>query len=323
MNNLTLLPQIFLKVAKLLEIKGENSFKIRAYITASEVLSEINIEEVLNNGKLKEVRGIGDKIYDKIIEFRETGTYKLLEQLDREFPESVMELFKVQGLGPKRVGILVKELGIKSIPELKRACELGVISTNLGQKLQDSLSESIEILTLTSKRHDWEEVNETVKWLSKELWNPNLMERFMPAGSFRRQKETVGDLDILIALKEYDKREEIMNLFTSLKNRKVLAKGETKSSIILESGLQVDLRVVNPANFGACLNYFTGSREHNIALRNIARSKGWLLNEYALYDSDNISIAGNTEEEIYEKLGFNFVPPKERIDGSELMRYKK
>lgn len=312
----------FYELAEIAELANENPFKVKAYLEAARVIENLTlpIEDIAKEGKLLEIKGIGKGIADKIQEYIEKGIISKLEELKKIVPEGLLEMGKIPGLGAKRVKILYEKLNIKSVDELKKAALEHKISLldGFGDKLEENILKSI------SEIHDKRNVrfllgiafplsNEIVK----NLKTNSPVDKITVCGSIRRMKETIGDIDILVTSK---KPEKVMDYFTKLPFVKsILAKGDTKSSIISVEGIQVDLRVVEPTSYGAAVQYFTGSKEHNVRLREIAIKKNLKLNEYGLFDIDTgKKVAGESEEEIYEILGLQWIPPEMREDRGEI-----
>ena len=314
------------KIADLLDIKGEIFFKTRAYRIAAqavEVLEE-DIEIVVSEGRLTSISGIGDAIASKITEIVETGRLEYLKRLTKELPESLLYLLKIQSLGPKKVASLYKNLGITSIKDLRTACQQGKLRDldGFGVITELNLLRGIALLEKTSGRAllpvAFSDGNNLINYLK----NCDKIDALSIAGSLRRMKETIGDVDILASS---DHPDEVMEYFTKYYEvDRVLLKGSTKTSVLLIDNLQVDLRVVKEESFGSALQYFTGSKEHNVAMRSLAIKKGYKLNEYGLfYKETEKYVVGRTEKEIYNKLGLNYIEPELRENRGELVAAKK
>ncbi len=311
----------FEAMAELSEIKGEVRFKVNAYDRAAEVVRAEG-EDLLQLDSVKELRkyqGIGEGIAKKILEFKNTGSISKLEELKEEVPVELISLLQVPNLGPKRAKLVYDELGVRTIEELQEAAEAGRLAElhGLGPKAESNILEGIRHMQATSGRlllHQAHRVLEEITALMRERI-PSLA--ISPAGSLRRMKETIGDIDILVSAKEAD---AAMDAFTSLPLAdKVLLRGDTKSSIVITSGLQVDLRVVPPREFGAALQYFTGSQSHNIRVREIAKKDGKKINEYGVFRLEGERrLAGKTEEEVYKALGMGCPPPELRENRGEI-----
>lgn len=305
-------------IAMLLEIKGDNPFKTRAYYNAAKTLSGItNLDELINEKKLKEIKGIGEALSKKIEEYSETGKMEYFEELTKEVPGSLLELMEIPNLGPKKIKVLYDVLGITNIGELEYACKENrlVHLTGFGDKSQEKVLKGIEFL----KRHKGEFLfgdiypeAERIRMQLSSLIPPQLIE---VCGSIRRRKEIVRDMDILIAS---DNHEKVTSFFVSMPEvDEVLVTGETKTSVRMRSGIVADLRVVGREEFPYALMYFTGSKEHNVRLRGIAKRKGWKLNEYGLFNGDSLVKCIN-EEEIYRALDLPYIPPELREDSGEI-----
>ena len=314
------------KIADLLDIKGEVFFKTRAYRIAAqavEVLEE-DIETVVSEGRLTSISGIGDAIASKITEIVETGSLESLERLTKEVPESLLYLLKIQSLGPKKIASLYKNLGITTIKDLRTACQQGKLRdlAGFGVITELNLLRGIALLEKTSGRAllpvAFSDGNKVINYLK----NCGKIDILSIAGSLRRMKETIGDVDILASS---DHPEEVMEYFTKYSEvDQVLLKGSTKTSVLLIDNLQVDLRVVKKESFGSALQYFTGSKEHNVAMRSLAIKKGYKLNEYGLFDKETEQyVVGNTEVEIYNKLSLDYIEPELRENRGEIEAAKK
>jgi len=301
-------------IADLLDVQGV-AWKPQAYRKAArtvEGLSE-DISLLYQKGKLYELEGIGEHIGKKIEELLNTGKLKYYEQLKKKVGIDVEKLNEIPNLGPKRIKMLYEKLKIRNVKELEQAIKKKKLQQlpGFGEEIEKNLGQGIQLIKMKPQRFSREEVVPIVRKMVAILKALPSVERVDVAGSFRRKKETVGDLDILVMSHQ---PAVVMKAFTSLPGVvKVLAQGPTKSSIRLDNGLQVDLRVVEKKEYGAALLYFTGSKDHNVYLRKIALQKGFTLNEYALTSlKDKRWIAGRTEKEIYQKLGLRYLPPKKR-----------
>ena len=317
-----LVAKILYEIADLLDMQGVQ-FKPQAYRKAARTIASLPspIEEVYSEGKLDELPGVGVNIAKKIAEIIETGSLKYFEELKKNTPIDFESLLAVEGLGPNTVQLLYKKLGIKSLDDLELAAKQHKIRTikGLGPKIEENILDSIDLarrkkervllfLALTTA--------ETIRDQFKKSLTANQNEDEVEvAGSVRRMRESIGDVDILASSNQPS---GIADFFTSMSDvRKVLEKGETKCSILLNDDVQVDLRLVKPESFGSALMYFTGSKDHNIAMRNIAIKKGYKLNEYGLY-KDATQIAGRTETDVYKKLGMDYIPPELRENRGEI-----
>jgi DNA polymerase (family 10) len=308
-------------MADLSEIKGEVRFKVLAYRRAAEAVREMGdaILELDSPLELKKIPGIGEAIAGKILEFKETGSIGKLEELKEEIPEEVVSLLQVPGLGPRRARLVFEELGVRSLEDLQEAAESHRLASlkGLGPKAEANILEGIRHLRTTSDRiyinQAYEQAAGIIASLEEEL--PGLL--VSEAGSLRRMKETIGDIDILAASRDPQK---VMRAFRGLPLvEKVLLSGDTKTSVQTRESLQVDLRVVDPGSWGAALQYFTGSKEHNVRLREHARRMGLKVNEYGVFRiEDGSRVAGEDEAGVYAALGMDMPPPELREDRGEI-----
>jgi DNA polymerase (family 10) len=309
-------------MAVYLEMKGI-AFKPQAYEKAAysiEALDEDIEEFVKKKGKvgLMSLPGVGESIAEKIIEYLKTGQIKELEELKKEVPVDVETLTSIEGVGPKTVYKLYKALEIKNLEDLERACKEHKIRRlpGFGAKSEEKILKGIEFYKQSGKRFILGFIFPLVEELVNYLKESGLAKEVVPAGSYRRRKETVGDIDILAVS---DKPEKLMSYFVGFPEVDyIYGQGPTKTMVRLKNGLDVDLRVVSEESFGAALAYFTGSKDHNIQMRELAIKKGWKLNEYGLFDKNEKMIAGRTEEEIYEALDLEWIPPEMRENKGEI-----
>ena len=312
---------VLYQIADLLDLKGEIFFKTRAYRIAAqaiEVLDE-DIEDLVRQDRLREIPGIGEALSKKIKELVETGKLEYFEKLKKEIPEGLLKMLEIPGLGPKKVATIYKHLGVKTIPELRQACKDGKLRDieGFGLITEQNILRGIQMKEKTSGRVllnlAYEDGRNYVDYLKK----CDKIKRLSLAGSLRRRKETIGDLDILASS---DNPKEVMDFFVRYNNiKQVLLKGNTKTSVVLEDNLQVDLRVIEDKSFGAALQYFTGSKEHNVKMRSLAIKKGYKLNEYGLFDKKTEKfIVGKNEEEIYNKFGLEYIEPELRENRGEI-----
>ncbi len=314
------------QISSLLQLKGEIPYKFIAYAEAARRVANlpIPIEDLHREGKLREIPNVGPSIASKIAEYLDTGHCVYLEGLLGEIPVELIELERIPGVGPKLAQLFYRELRVHSIEELEQAARQGKLRKlfRLGAKAESNILQAIETLKRRSDQVPLGVALPLAESILKTLRNYSFVLAAQGCGSLRRMKETVGDLDILVASRE---AEEVMKAFTQLSEvRKVLLIGPTKASIISESDIQVDLRVVEPSSFGAALQYFTGSQAHNVRVREIAVRLGFKLNEYGLYRlEDDKKIAGETEEGIYAALGLAWVPPELREDQGEIEAAKE
>lgn len=311
---------VFEEMADLLDIKGDNPFRIRAYRNAARTVLELGRElreMVEAEEDLTALPGIGDDLSRKIVEIVRTGTASALETLRVEMPAGLTDMLRIPNLGPKRVKALHKELGIQSLEQLEKAARDGRIRdlAGFGEKTEQHILDALKAKALTGTRFLRAAVapyaNALIAWLEKI---PGVT-KVSPAGSYRRAKETVGDLDVLVVIKG---ESPVMDRFVGYDEVKhVLAKGETKSSVMLKSGIQVDLRVVEGKSFGAALNYFTGSKAHNIAIRRLGQQRGLKINEYGVFRGEKYT-GGKSEEEVYAAVELPWIPPELREDSGEI-----
>ncbi|MGY8639974.1 MAG: DNA polymerase/3'-5' exonuclease PolX [Verrucomicrobiales bacterium] len=311
-------------IAQLLELKGENPFKTRAYKNGAEVVQTYpgDIMDKAKNGDLKGIKGIGDALQQKLHELASTGKLEYYENLKAEFPDTIFDLFAIQGLGPKKVKAIYEKLGVESVEMLKKAAESGAIAdlAGFGKKSADKILEAIEFRETNAQFFRLGDVAEPVEMILEALkTHPDCL-RAEAAGSYRRSKETVHDVDILVAT---DNPAAIMKFFAENEwTETVLVQGATKSSIRLENGLQCDLRAVTNDEYACALAYFTGSKEHNVAMRGRALAKGYTLNEYRLAPKEG---SGNDDPGVFQDeaalhrfLGLDFIPPEIRENTGEI-----
>ena len=307
------------EIGTLLELKGENPFKCRAYYNAARSLEGEQAEprELLESGRLSEIKGIGKGLQEKITELVATGRLPYYEQLRSEFPDTLLELLKIPGMGPKKVKAVYDKLGIRSVGELEYACNENrlVALDGFGEKSQAKILAGIEMLKRFQGRYLYRQARAEADTLLEALAGDGSGVRISICGSLRRSKEIIRDIDLLVSTKA---PAALMKRFTSLPQvYQVIGHGETKSSIVLTSGIQADLRAVTDEQFPYALNYFTGSKAHNTALRARAKKKGLKLNEYGLFRGERL-LRCKDEEELYAKLGLHYVPPELREDTGEI-----
>lgn len=310
---------LFSEIGDYLEIKGEE-FKPRAYRRAArniESLSE-DIETIYDRDELSKIEGVGDALEDKIREYLETGELEFYNRLNAELPVAVDSLTRVEGLGPKSVKALYEELGVQTLEDLESAAEAGDIASvsGFGEKTQQNILDNIEFAKRSSEQWLYGKIVTVVNSVEEYLSEHDAVHRIEVVGSFRRRVPTVGDIDALVTGKPVPEIHDIFVEFPDVSE--VLQQGETRTSVRLTTGVQVDLRVVAPDEYGAALQYFTGSMDHNIALRNRAISRGWKLNEYGLFDETDEVIAGSDERDIYAALDLSWIPPELREDTGEI-----
>ena len=316
----TQIAAIFYEVADILDIKSVK-FKPAAYRRAAheiETLGE-DISSIAERGKLEDIPGVGSNLAGKIREILATGKLAHLEKLKQEIPRGVLELSEIGGIGPKKAMILTKELGIATSEELEKAAEANKIRDlpGFGEKSEKNILQSIHVMKSTGRRFLLGDILPVAEAIKKRLEALPGTQAISLAGSIRRKKETIGDVDI-IASSDYP--EKIINEFCLLPEiDRILGKGPTKSSIVLTSGVQVDLRVVDKNQYWAALVYFTGSKTHNIALRRRALDRNWKLNEYGITSlADGKKLAGQTEQDLYRLLDLQYIEPEMREDSGEI-----
>ncbi len=313
--------EVLNEIADLLEVKGVD-YKPRAYRRAAREIDALTeeLDTVKEEKGLQEIDEVGENIGEKIAELMETGKLEYLEELKEEIPLDV-DILKVQGVGPKTAKKLLEELGVKDLESLREAAEGEEIRKleGLGKKTEEKILSGLEIVEKTASKNLLGEILPSVEDITKKLKNSDSFSSLRLAGSLRRKKYLIGDVDILATSPDPNRA---MEEFTDISdNLTVLGKGETKSSIRLRNGLQVDLRIVDPENFGAALQYFTGSKEHNVRMREIAIDRGYKLNEYGLFrkkGGTEESVAGEKEEAIYRELDLSWIPPELREDRGEI-----
>ncbi len=311
--------RMFNEYANLLEIKGENPFKVRAYRNAARVVENIGkpLEELVKEGfDLTKLPGIGADLSQYIKEIVTTGRFSKLDEIKDEIPPSLLELLKIEGLGPKRIRTLYDRLRIQSLEDLRRAAENGEIATlsGFGPTLIERIKKGVVLAKKAGQRFKWSEAKEYVEDILNYLSTVELT-HLQVAGSFRRKKETVGDIDILATAKDFS--QVVRHFLNYPKIKEVISAGATRSTVILTNDMQVDLRSVDDDSYGSALQYFTGSKSHNIEVRKLAIEKGLKLNEYGVFKGDK-KIAGKTEEEVYEAVGLCFIEPELRENRGEI-----
>jgi DNA polymerase (family 10) len=323
MNNQDI-ANIFFHIAEILEIQGENPFKIRAYIRAAQTVESYTRElsEVENTEKLKELPGIGEKIALKIKEIIETGKLEMYEKLKKSEFAPLIALLEVPGMGPKHVRLVYDKLGVKTIEQLEKAARKGKLRDlpGLGEKTEQNILKGIEQDRRHKERFPLGVILPKAESIVSELKKVKEVKDISLAGSLRRMKETIADVDILVAS---TKPKPVSDAFTKLPEvENVLSKGATKSSVVTRDGFQMDLRVVKPESYGAALHYFTGSKAHNIRIRSLGVERGLKINEYGVYQGKR-SIGGKTEEEIFKSVGLPYILPEIREDWGEIEAAQK
>ena len=310
---------LFERIANVLELKGENTFRINSYRKAARVIGDLtgDIEELAKAGKLTDIPGIGEGTAEKIIEYINTGKMSKYEEVMKGVSEDTITLMQIPGLGPKTVSMLNKELGIAGLSDLEKALQEGKLKGlfGIGDKKIENIVKGIELFKTSQQRISIGMAYPVVKRIIEGLrLNPQIAD-IQAAGSLRRMKETIGDIDILASCANGT---DIVKSFVNMRGvTQILASGDTKGSVRVEEGVQVDLRVVREDEFGAALQYFTGSKEHNIHLREVAKKKGLKISEYGIFKGDK-KIGGRQEEDIYKTLGMDWIPPELRENRGEI-----
>jgi DNA polymerase (family 10) len=317
--------EILVEIGTLLELKGENPFKTRAYLNAARTLESLTepLGRLVEEKRLGEIKGIGDALQQKITELVATGKLKYYDDLKASVPPGLVEMLGIPGVGPKKVIALHSKLGIESIDQLEAACKAGKVATleGFGEKTQGKILEGIQFKRTYAARHHLDTALEAAEPVLESLRaHPDVI-RCSIGGSLRRWRETIGDIDFLVSTK---KPAEVIDFFTSQPGiLSVSAKGETKASVILPGGIQADLRVVTDAEYPFALLYFTGSKEHNIVMRQRAIQRGLRLNEYGLFKSKEetrdpkLLVKCQAEEDVFTELGLAYIPPEIREDHGE------
>ena len=315
------LSKIFFEMADYLEIEGV-AFKPYAFRRVALFLdnSKEDIGEIYRNGgikALKEISGVGEGIASAIEEYLKTGKIKQFEKLKKKLPLKIDELLRVESLGPKKIKTLYQKLGVKNLKDLEKAAQKHKIAPlfGFGEKTEKNIMQGLEFLKRSKGRFLLGEIMPSVKEIEKRLRAQKEVKEISVAGSVRRQKETIGDIDILVVSSDTKKTAKFFVSFPEIE--KIWAEGATKCSVRFKEGFDIDLRLVPKESFGSALQYFTGSKEHNIATRKIAIEKGLKLNEYGVFNGAKM-IAGRTEEEVYGAIGLPYIAPEMRHDDGEI-----
>ena len=306
---------VFEQIAELLEFQGANPFRVRAYRNGARAIRDLpeSVEQIVADPdrKLTDVEGIGKDLAQKVATLVETGSLPMLDEILAEVPNSILAVLRVPGLGPKRAAVLHSELGVSNLDELRRACEAKQVRelAGFGAKTEEKILQGLAIAAEADARTYWFQADAVAQAILEHLRQCKAVRKMEVAGSYRRCKETVGDLDILVVAAD---AEEVMDHFGRFpKVEGVLLRGGTKMSVRLIGGMQVDLRVVPAESFGAAFQYFTGSKAHNIVVRAMAKGRGLKINEYGVFRGEQ-RIAGRTEEEVYAALGLPCFAPELR-----------
>lgn len=322
--------EILDEIGTLLELRGENPFKCRAYHNASRTIASLtqDLTELIETNTLRIIKGIGEALSEKITELVNTGKLKYYDDLKNSLPSGLMEMLRIQGLGPKKVKLLYEKLDIKNLDQLKTAAEHHKLADvdGFGKKTEENILKSIALFEKHIDKHLYPTANEAANQIIDILQKQKNIIRCEVAGSLRRRKEIIGDIDILVSTKA-SAAERNMELFTSHPDvEKIISKGETKSSVLLKSGIHCDLRIVSEDEFPFALAYFTGSKEHNIEMRSLAKKFGWSLNEYGFsaYGAEEVRgrakriVPCKNEEDIYEAMKLSYIPPELRENTGEI-----
>jgi len=318
------LADLFDKMAGILEFKDENPFKINAYRKASRILGDLtqDIEEVAERGELKDIPGIGEGMAKKIEEYLKTGKVSKFEEVKKGVSDELIAMMDIPGMGPKTLALIHKERGINNLSQLEKAVEDGSLIglPGMGEKKVENIRRGIQLLKQSKGRMNLGMAFPVAKRIVETLRERTGSEKIEWAGSLRRMRENIGDIDLLATGPDHEK---IVHTFTHLPEvKEVLASGETKASVIVEGGLQVDLRVVEEGSYGAALQYFTGSKGHNIHLRGIARARGIKINEYGVFKGEK-KIGGKEEKDVYKAIGMDWIEPELREDRGEIEAAQK
>ena len=322
MNKNKILAQIFERIGDALDFQGENTFKIAAYRKAARVLEDLpeDVEEIYKKKGIEGLHGIpgiGERIAKKIAEFLETGKMRKYDEVMSQVPQELIALLDVQGLGPRTLRLAYEKLDVRNLDDLKRVLDDGNLAAlpGMGEKKVENIKKGLELYEKMRERIPLGLAYPLVQEIIMRMKELKEVEDISACGSFRRMKETVGDLDILVKGKDGSK---IIHYFTELPGvTRVLASGETKGSVIFNDRFQVDMRVVSASSYGAALQYFTGSKAHNIHLRTIAKGLGLKISEYGVFKADE-KIGGVEEEDVYKTLGLPWIPPELREDWGEI-----
>ncbi len=323
--------EILVEIGVLLELKGENPFKTRAYASAARTIEALNepLARLVAEKRLGEIKGIGEALEEKITELVETGKLKYYDNLKASIAPGLIEMLEIPGLGPKKIQALNKHLGVDSLAKLEAACQSGKVAEldGFGEKTQANILEGMERRRNYASKHLLSQAWREAEPLLEQLRTMPDVIRCSTAGSLRRSKEVIGDIDLLASSK---KPAAVIEFFVSQPGIiKVIAQGETKASVLLTDGIQCDLRVVSDQEFPFALAYFTGSKEHNIVMRQRAIQRGLRLNEYGLFKSKEetrdpaLLVPCPTEEAIFAKLDLPFMPPELREDHGEFKAGEK
>ncbi|MCD0458558.1 DNA polymerase/3'-5' exonuclease PolX [Roseiconus lacunae] len=319
---------VFEELAELLEFKGENPFRIRAYKQGAKAIRDLDesVAEIVADPdrKLSDLSGIGKTLADKTKVLLETGELPQLEKLRGEIPEVMIQISRIPGLGAKKAATLQKELEIGSLDDLRKACEDGSVAKlkGFGKKTADSILDGLSIAEQAAERIYWSAGDDLARSIGEHMQGCDSIEKMEWAGSYRRGRDTIGDLDLLVVAKD---RDAAMDHLESYPERsQTIGRGDTKISIRVGKAFQVDMRCVDANQFGSALQYFTGSQAHNIRTRRIAKEQGLKISEYGVFNIDDESqVAGETEQDVYAAIGLPWIPPELREDRVEFKLAEK
>ncbi|TXD35374.1 DNA polymerase/3'-5' exonuclease PolX [Lujinxingia vulgaris] len=318
--------RVLQEIAQLMEISGENRFKIRAFENATRTVETLpeELDQIIERGELEDLKGIGSSIASDLRQIRERGTCDIHQALLERLDPGLLDMLKVQGLGPKRIKLVYNELGVSNLGALKEAAEAGRLRElkGLGAKTEEKVLTEIERLAQGGDRAPLPQARRVAESLRDQLDALPQSIRVAIAGSLRRGRETIGDIDLLVST---DDPAPIHEAFVALAEvKEVLVSGDTKTSVRLHNGIQVDLRTVTDDVFGSALHYFTGSKEHHIELRTRAKRQGLRVSEYGVFkEGEDTPIASRTEEDLYEALGLPFIAPELREGRGEISAAEK
>lgn len=313
---------IFEEMAELLEFRGENPFRIRAYRNGAQAIRDLDesVSSILadESRDLASIPGIGKTLVEKTQTLVDTGSLPQLEKLRNEVPEVVIQMSRIPGLGAKKAAKLQSELKIESLNDLRSACQQGQIAElkGFGVRTEQAILEGLAIAEQAAERIYWSAANQLAEEIGLHMKESEAVQKMEWAGSYRRGKETVGDLDLLVTATDRNQAMDALEAFPP--RTMTIGRGETKISIRVGKAFQVDMRVVEPDEFGAALQYFTGSQAHNIHTRRLAKDQGLKINEYGVFRlKDDTRVAGATEEEVYQAIGLPWIAPELREDRKE------
>ncbi len=318
--------RVFEEMADILDIQGADFFRVNAYrkaaLTVEGLAQDLRKAVETSPGSLPKIPGIGKALEEKIVELIQTGKCKEHEDLKKSFPEGLLEMLKLRGVGPKKVKLFFYNLKISTLADLKKAAQQQKLREleGMGPKSEEDILKALEeYAKFSSKRHLINEALGEAERYIEHMKKCKYVDKIQYAGSLRRWQETIGDIDVLVTVKDPSKSAKtVMSHFLVYDEvLNVVAEGETKSTVVLESGIDVDLRVLEDSEFGAALHYFTGNKSHNIKIRDLAKKKGLKISEYGVFKGDK-KIAGKTEDEIFESIGLPFIIPELRKNDGEI-----